>query len=118
MTGRSSESVRAVRAVVGNPDLRRLQAAWALLWVADWAYLVALGIFAFKAGGSFGVGLAGLIRMFPSALVAPFASMMRDRYPWQRKFLRRAALCSRVLAASAVALLEHGPTDLLFGLGA
>ncbi len=118
MTARSSESVRAVRAVVRNPDLRRLQAAWALLWVADWAYLVALGIFAFKAGGSFGVGLAGLIRMFPSALVAPFASMMGDRYSRQRVFLGVVVMWSLALAASAVAFFGHGPTGLVYGLGA
>jgi MFS family permease len=118
MAGRSSESVRAVRAVVRNPDLRRLQAAWALLWVADWAYLVALGIFAFKAGGSFGVGLAGLIRMFPSALVAPFASMMGDRYSRQRVFLAVVALWSLALAASAIAFFAHGPLGLVYGLGA
>ncbi len=118
MTARSSESVRAVRAVVRNPDLRRLQAAWALLWVADWAYLVALGIFAFKAGGSFGVGLAVLIRMFPSALVAPFASMMGDRYSRQRVFLGVVVMWSLALAASAVAFFGHGPTGLVYGLGA
>jgi len=103
---------------VRNPDLRRLQAAWALLWVADWAYLVALGIFAFKAGGSFGVGLAVLIRMFPSALVAPFASMMGDRYSRQRVFLGVVVMWSLALAASAVAFFGHGPTGLVYGLGA
>jgi MFS family permease len=118
MARRSSESVRSLNRVLRNPDLRRLQSALGLLWVADWAYLVAFGIYAFKAGGSLGVGVAGLIRMFPSALVAPFASMMGDRYPRQRVLLAVVALWTLALAGSALAFFGDGPSALIYGLGA
>jgi MFS family permease len=118
MAGRSSESVRSLSRVLRNPDLRRLQTALGLLWVADWAYLVALGIYAFKAGGSLGVGVAGLVRMFPSALVAPFASVMGDRYPRQRVLLAVVATWTLALAGSAMAFFADGPPGLIYGLGA
>ena len=101
-----------------HPDLRRLQAAGALAWVADWSYLVALGIYAFRAGGSLDVGLAGLIRMFPSAFVAPFASLLGDRYPRRRVLLVVELAWSAALAGSAVTFAVGGPAGLIYGLAA
>jgi hypothetical protein len=40
---------------------------------------VALGIVAYRAGGPTAVGLVGLLRMVPSALIAPLAAPLADR---------------------------------------
>ena len=50
----------AIRQVAGNAGIRRIEIAWAVGIAADWAYLVALLIAAYAAGGAFGVatGLA------------------------------------------------------------
>jgi MFS family permease len=118
MAGRYAGSVQAIRYVVHDPDLLRLEAAEALSWVADWAYLVALGIYAFRAGGSLDVGLAGLIRMLPSAIVAPFAALLGDRYPRRRVLLIVQLAWSAALAGSALTFMVDGPGGLIYGLAA
>src|SRR5207248_3134957 len=95
---------------------RRLQAAWSLAWVADWAYFVALGIFAYERGGPVAVGVAGLIRMAPAAAVAPFASLLGDRYRRLRMLLVNQIVWTAALAASAVAFFEHAPTAVVYVL--
>jgi hypothetical protein len=68
-------------AVLRNENLRRLELAWGAAITAEWAHFVALGVFAYDAGGTVGVGIAGLVRMLPAALVAPFAASLGDRVP-------------------------------------
>ena len=45
---------------------------------------MALSVFAYDAGGPAAVGLVGLIRMLPSAIVAPFAALLSDRFRRER----------------------------------
>ena len=66
--------------IAANPDLRRLQTSWGLFHVAEWAHTVALAVFAYEDGGATAVGIVGLIRLLPAALIAPFASILVDRY--------------------------------------
>src|SRR5919202_4369808 len=60
--------------VLRNDDLRRVELAWGASIAAEWAHFVALGVFAYQVGGTLGVGVAGFVRLLPSALVAPFAA--------------------------------------------
>jgi MFS family permease len=62
-----------------NTNLRRAQLSFGAAWSAEWAFTVALGVFAFREGGATAVGLVTLLRMVPSAVVAPFASVLADR---------------------------------------
>ena len=62
-----------------NRELRRVELAWGASIVAEWAHFVALGVFAYDAGGNTAVGIAGLARMLTVALVAPLASGVGDR---------------------------------------
>jgi len=80
MTGRLGESTRAFVRVFTSPNLRRLQTAYAGAWIIDWAFMVALGILAFRLGGAVSVGVAGLARMLPAAIVSPLSSFLGDRY--------------------------------------
>ena len=62
-----------------NPNLRRAQLSFLGAWTADWAFTVALGIVAYRAGGPTAVGLVGLLRMVPSAVIAPLVTPLADR---------------------------------------
>ena len=62
-----------------NADLRRVELAWGASIAAEWAHFVALGIFAYNAGGTAAVGIAGLVRMLPAAVIAPLAGGFGDR---------------------------------------
>jgi MFS family permease len=100
-----SSALRAMREVVANPDIRRAQLAWMLGYAADWAWLVALFVYAFGVGGVASVGLIGVVRTIPAAVLAPVMSTLTDRLPRHRVLLAiyggRAALVG--LAAAAVA---------------
>ena len=51
----------AAAALAGkNENVRRVELAWGAAITAEWAYFVALGVFAYNAGGASAVGLAGL----------------------------------------------------------
>src|SRR5919107_1480900 len=62
-----------------NSNLRRAQLSFLGAWTAEWAFTVALGIVAYRNGGATAVGLVGLLRMVPSALLAPLAAPLADR---------------------------------------
>ena len=63
--------VSALAAAVRNENVRRVELAWGASIAAEWAYFVALGVFAYQQGGASAVGIAGLVRLLPavSALV-------------------------------------------------
>ncbi|MBA2332877.1 MAG: hypothetical protein H0V94_08835, partial [Actinobacteria bacterium] len=67
-------------AIWRNRDLRRAELAWGAAITAEWMHFVALGVFAYDAGGTLAVGVAGLVRLLPAALLAPFAAALGDRF--------------------------------------
>ena len=77
-----------------NVDVRRAELAWGATMSAEWAHFVALGVFAYDHGGSTAVGIAGLVRLLPAAVIAPFASSLGDRFRRERFLLGVALLGS------------------------
>ena len=57
-----ANSTRSLRDVFRNPGLRRLQLAFAGSIVGDWAYAVAVAVYAYERGGPTAVGVLGVIR--------------------------------------------------------
>jgi MFS family permease len=100
---RPGQAVAALGAVMRNRDLRRVELAWGASIAAEWAHFVALGIFAYDAGGTAAVGIAGLVRMLPAAVIAPLAGGFGDRFRRERFLLAIALLGSAALAGSGVA---------------
>jgi MFS family permease len=101
---RLKDSFWGFGATFSNPNLRRVEVAWISTVLGQWAYYVALSVFAYKAGGATAVGIVGLIRTIPSAISAPLASVLSDRYPRQRIMFGATAGRTLVLAVSAAAL--------------
>ena len=87
-----------------NADMRRAELAWGATISAEWAHFVALGVFAYDHGGSTAVGVAGLVRLLPAAVIAPFASSLGDRFRRERFLLGLALLGAAGLAISAAGL--------------
>lgn len=77
-------------------------------WAAEWAWLVALAVFTYGAGGVALVGALGLVRTLPAALLAPGLSSLSDRWPRHRVLLvvhsGRAGLVAATALAAALAL--------------
>lgn len=94
-----------------NPDLRRAQLAFAAAWTAEWAFTVALGVYAFRQGGATAVGLVSLLRMLPSAVVAPVVAPYADR--WRRdRVLVGVSVVRGAATALAAALVGTGGPEL------
>lgn len=77
---RLSQAAAAFEQTGRSPNLRRAQLSFGASWTSYWMITVALGILAFRHGGAAAVGVAGLVRTLPAALVAPLAAVVTDRY--------------------------------------
>ncbi|HUI36106.1 MAG TPA: MFS transporter, partial [Gaiellaceae bacterium] len=115
---RPAQATAALRAAMRNPGLRRVELAWGAAIGAEWAHFVALGVFAYGAGGTTAVGVAGLARMLPAALVAPLASTLGDRFRRERFLLGIAAVGAAALVASALVFFIAPSEPLIFALAA
>jgi MFS family permease len=115
---------RAVHALAGlvavfrNRNIRRLELAWGAAITAEWAHFVALGVFAYDAGGTAAVGIAGLVRMLPAALIAPFAASLGDRFRRERFLALIVLVGAAALAGSAVAFFAGENVPAIFALAA
>jgi MFS family permease len=113
-----SERLRALHDVAASPDLRRLELAWGSYYTAECAWLVALAVYAYDAGGPFAVGLVGFIRTLPMAVAVPLGSIFADRFPRQRVLFAVDALRGLALAGSAIAAFAAVPAAVVYALAA
>jgi MFS family permease len=104
-------------AAVRNENVRRVQLAWGAANAAEWAHFVALGVFAYDQGGAAAVGVAGLVRLLPAAVVAPFAASLGDHFRRERFLLALALVGAAALAGTAAAALAD-QRALVFALAA
>jgi MFS family permease len=87
-----------------RPDLRRAQLAFGSTYASEWCLTVALGVVAFRDGGATPVGIVALIRMLPSALIAPFATAVADRVRRDRVLIWIGVIRAAALGAAAVVI--------------
>ncbi|MDQ3451532.1 MAG: MFS transporter [Actinomycetota bacterium] len=99
-----------------NPHLRRAQLSFLGAWTAEWAFTVGLGIVAYRDGGATAVGLVGLLRMAPSALLAPLLSPLADKGRRERVLILVSVLRAVVTGAAAVVVGAGGPAQIVYGL--
>jgi MFS family permease len=99
-----------------NPALRRAQLAFLGAWTAEWAFTVALGVVAYREGGATAVGLVGLLRMLPSALLAPLLSPLVDRGRRERVLVLVSTVRGLATAGAAVVAALSGPVVLVYAL--
>jgi MFS family permease len=105
MRDRLAAAGSALRRVATTPAILRAVLAWMLGWAAEWAWLVALSVYAYAIGGVALVGVVGLVRSLPAGILAPALSSFADRWPQQRVLLAvhtgRAGLVGLVAVAAA-----------------
>ena len=115
-------ALSSIGGVLRDAQLRRVELAWGVSIVAEWANFVALSVFAYHVGGTLAVGIAGLVRLLPAALVAPFAAFVGDRFRRERFLVAiSAGGCLALAASAAVYFLDRNeyilfPLASLFGL--
>ena len=101
-----------------NRNLRLAQLSFLGAWTAEWAFTVGLGIVAYRDGGATAVGLVGLLRMVPSAIIAPLAAPLADR--GRREHVLVLVSTARGVATGAAALVVgvDGPLPVVYALAA
>ncbi|GAA1055933.1 hypothetical protein GCM10017608_14100 [Agromyces luteolus] len=99
-----------------NTDLRRAQLSFLGAWTAEWAFTVALGIVAYRDGGAAAVGLVGLLRMLPSALLAPLLSPIADRGRRERVLILVSVVRGAATAGAGVVVAVAGPAAVVYAL--
>jgi MFS family permease len=114
--GRARAALRALRAVFASPALRRLQLAWIGSILGAWAYVVALGVYAYDQGGPAAVGLVGLIRLVPAAILAPFTSSLVDRFSRVTVMVWSDVVRSALMLVAAATIAVDGPAPTVYAL--
>jgi MFS family permease len=113
LRARLRESLAAFRAAARNPDVQRLQLAFAVSSTGQWAQSIAVTVFSFEAGGPGAVGLQLVLRMVPAALAAPFAGTLADRYPRRRIMVVSDLLRVAIVCAMAALVVVEAPYVLV-----
>ena len=112
MGHRLSESLAAFRDVYRNPNLRRLQLAFAGSVAGQYAFAIAIAVYAYRHGGATSVGVMALVRTIPSAVLAPFVAGLGDRFHQERVMLAADALRALLVGSIAVVVFAGGPVAL------
>ena len=99
-----------------NSNLRRAQLSFFGAWTAEWAFTVALGIVAYRDGGATAVGLVGLLRMVPSAVVAPLAAPLADRGRRERVLVLVSTVRGIATGAAGIVVALNGPVSIVYVL--
>jgi MFS family permease len=113
---RLRESGHALARVFANPGLRRLQLAFVGSIVGDWAYAVAVAVYAFEHGGATAVGLLGVVRYLSMAFALPFAAVLADRHSRRRVMLAADCVRATLVFAAAGVIAGGGPALLVYAL--
>jgi MFS family permease len=113
-----SRAVSTLATLGRSENIRRVELAWGASITAEWTHFVALGVFAYTAGGASAVGIAGLVRMLPAAILAPFASSLGDRFRRERFLVAVALVGTVALAGSSAAFFLGRSEAAVFGLAA
>ena len=85
------------------------------MWAGESAFMVALGVVAFRDGGVAAVGAVTAARMAPAALLAPFLATMADRVRRERVLECVGVIRAATLGCAAVVTAAGGPAAATYG---
>src|SRR6185369_11129438 len=94
---------------IANRNLARLLLCFAASSLGSWAFMIVLSLYAYGEGGASAVGLAVLVRMAPSVVAAPYASMLADRHSRRLVLVVGGLLRALFAAGAALALYGNAP---------
>ena len=97
-----------------NSNLRRAQLSFFGAWTAEWAFTVGLGIIAYRDGGATAVGLIGLVRMVPAAVVVLVATPLADRGRRERILVLVSSLRAVATGAAGIIIALNGPVLVVY----
>jgi MFS family permease len=110
------ETTDSLRAVLRNPNLRRVQLAFLGSSIGDWAYATAIVVWAYGVGGAKAVGIWMGIRFVLGALTAPVGATFADRWPRRRVMILTDLARAVLIAGAAVLIALDTGTAVVFVL--
>jgi MFS family permease len=114
--GRLRDGLASFAAVWANRSLRRLQLANAGSVLGNWAYLVAMLVYAYEQGGASDVGLVSVLRLIPAALVSPFTSALGDRISRKAVMIGADLLRGLLMVGVGIVIAADGPAGAVYAL--
>jgi MFS family permease len=100
--------------VPGEPVVRA-QISFAAMWAGECAFMVALGVVAFRDGGVGAVGAVTAARMACAGLLAPVLATLADRVRRERVLASVGMVRAAMLGCAAVATATGGPAVATYG---
>ena len=104
------------RRLFRNGALVRALLSFGAAYTAEWAFTVAISLVAYADGGAVAVGLVGLLRLVPAALLAPVVSTYADRLPREKVLFVSSAVRGLATVLTAPILIAGGPTWIVYAL--
>ena len=111
------EPLAALREVFHNANLRRVQLAFMGSVTGQYAFSIAISVYAYEHGGAKTVGLVMVARNLPAALVAPFAAIVADRGRRERVMLACDIGRAAAVGGAAAIVAAGGPPLAVYALG-
>lgn len=110
------DTARAFADVFRNPGLRRIQLAFAGSVIGDWAYMIAVSVYAYAQGGATAVGVLAVVRYTAAAIVTPFSAMLADRMRRKVVMISADILRAAVIGVNAAVIAAGGPDLAVYAL--
>jgi MFS family permease len=104
-----------VKSVFANFELRRVELAYVLFYIARWGMRVAILVFAYERGGVEEASLVAVIIEVPAAIVAPMASVIGDEVRRDRALLAGYLAQAAALTGTAGAIYADAPPAVIYG---
>ena len=108
------ERRHAFRAVMTDPNLRRVELAFLGFNMTEFATWIAILVYAFETGGAGAAGVVATILLVPSAIVAPFAAYSGDRFRRDRVLQVDYLVQGIAIGVTAVTLFVDAPSWVVY----
>lgn len=102
--------------LLGSATLLRAQLSFGAAFTAEWAFTVAIGLVAFEAGGAVAVGVVGVVRLLPAALLGPVIAAYADRVPREHVLIASSGIRGVSTLLCAPVLWAGGPVWIVYVL--
>jgi MFS family permease len=117
-TGVAQRTRSPLLTIARDPLLRRAGTALALYRIAEFGPWIAMLVFAYANGGATAAGVVSLALLVPTALFAPFAGALIDRYGASGTLVGGYTMQAFAMGTTAVTLLVGAPPVVSYLLGA